>query len=305
MLLELISEELLLPKEFINGVAASASHRYQRYIVVGRTGRKKIVHHPSRQLKAIQRWLLRRIIHNLPVHDAAMAYEKGRGICKNSELHRESRFLLRMDFKEFFPSLTIGDVRMTLERAKNASRLDPSWGDADTSLFTNLVCRNQRLTIGAPTSPNLANAICFELDEKLALLTAQFGITYTRYADDLFFSTQRPNLLKNVEAQVQKIVQGIKHPENIQLNHQKTRHSSTRGRRVITGVVLTPDRRLSLGRDIKRRLRSQVHKFERLTDSERSSLRGWLAYSRSIEPDFINRMILKFGLAPVKRAMKY
>jgi RNA-directed DNA polymerase len=111
MLLERMSAELLLPVPFIQGISASASYRYREYVVVGRSGSTKTVYHPARQLKALQRWLLRHVVLELPVHAAAQAYEKNRGIRKNSELHRESRFLLRMDFADFFPSLTETDVK--------------------------------------------------------------------------------------------------------------------------------------------------------------------------------------------------
>lgn len=68
-----------------------------------------------------------------------------------------------------------------------------------------------------------------------------------------------------------------------------------KGRRIVTGIVLTNDRLLSLGRRKKRQLRSQVFKYATLSKPARDSLRGWLSYARSIEPDFLNSLALKFG----------
>jgi RNA-directed DNA polymerase len=299
-----MAEKLLLPTSYIQKVAISASYRYREYVIVGRTNRRRTVYHPSRQLKALQRWLLRNVVSQLRVHDAATAYEKNRGILRNADAHRSSHFLLRMDFEEFFPSLTETDVRVTLETARSARRIDPSWDDSDTSLFVSLVCRYGHLTIGAPTSPSLANAICFELDEQLTALAAHHDVTYTRYSDDLFFSSNRRDVLGSLVAEVSAIVQARNHPQLLTVNVSKTRHSSRRGRRVVTGIVITPEGGLSLGRKVKRRIRSQIHNLGTLSAPELSSLRGRLAYSRSVEPDFINRLILKFGAARVESAMR-
>jgi RNA-directed DNA polymerase len=300
MLLEQLAAELGLPRSYIEAIAANASYRYREYVVKGRSGHPRVVYHPSQQLKALQRWILRRILNRLPIHEAATAYEHERGIRKNAQLHQKSRFLLRMDFKEFFPSLGTADVETTLERAKTKGVFSPKWNVDDTTLLANLVCRFNRLVIGAPTSPKLANAICYELDEHLLGIARRFGAFYSRYADDLFFSATEPHVLGQVENAVKGAVTAMKHPAHLALNLSKTRHSSMRGRRVVTGIVLTTEGQLSIGRKTKRRLRSQVFTFAKLTEPERLSLRGWLAYCRSVEPEFINALAVKFGAERIR-----
>jgi RNA-directed DNA polymerase len=68
-----------------------------------------------------------------------------------------------------------------------------------------------------------------------------------------------------------------------------------KGRRLVTGIILTTDGKLSLGRGKKRQLRSLVFNYPSLSKPERLTLRGWLAYCRSIEPDFLNSLVIKFG----------
>jgi len=208
-----------------------------------------------------------------------------------------------MDFMEFFPSLKANDIRELLVKAKNTGRIDAAWTHDDSELFTDLVCRFESLPIGASTSPSLSNALCFELDELLSAMAAQYDIVYTRYADDLFFSSKRANVLGGVEREVTTLVGALTQPRGLRLNTTKTKHSSRRGRQTITGIVLTPDG-LSLGRKTKRRIRSQVYNLSRLSDLERASLSGWLAYCQSVEPDFINRLIMKFGWSIVREALK-
>jgi RNA-directed DNA polymerase len=175
-----------------------------------------------------------------------------------------------------------------------------SWDSNDTTLVVNLVCRFARLVIGAPTSPKLSNAICFDMDEQLLAIARRYDAIYTRYADDLFFSATKPNLLPQVEAAVVAAVGTLRHPKHIRLNFSKTRHSSMRRRRIVTGIILTNDGKLSLGRRRKRQLRSLVYKYPMLSERERLELRGWLAYCRSIEPEFLNSLGIKFGAARLR-----
>jgi RNA-directed DNA polymerase len=295
VLLERMASELSLAEKYVSMVAATASYRYRDYVVKGRSGAPRVVYHPSRPLKALQRWLARRILCDLLVHDVATAYELGRGILLNAERHRGSRFLLRMDFTEFFPSLTSSDVETMLDGAKSSGRFDASWNADDTLLLVRLVSRFGQLVIGAPTSPKLSSALCFDMDEALLALSKRYDCVYTRYADDLFFSSTRANVLAQVENEVTLVVAGLAHPSQLKINVSKTRHSSMRGRRTVTGIILTSDGMLSLGRSRKRIVRSLVYKYSMLSEPERQSLRGWLAYCRSVEPEFINALVLKFG----------
>lgn len=242
---------------------------------------------------------MRQVIEALPVHNCTSAYRKGRNIAAHAETHVQSNFLLRMDIKDFFPSITADDIEIYI--AQNP-RLFPSWSSVDIKLFCRLVCRNDQLTIGAPTSPGLSNALCYGLDISLAGLASESDAVYTRYADDLFFSTRTPNLLKNIEIQVAEIVEKSKCPASLRINSVKTRHSSKRGRRRVTGIALGSDGRVYFGRERKRRVRSMIHNIDNLETAELTHLAGMLAFCKDIEPDFINNLILKYGHEKVDRA---
>jgi RNA-directed DNA polymerase len=200
-----------------------------------------------------------------------------------------------MDFSSFFPSLTSFDVEILLREASSKGLLGETWGTADSALLISLVCRLNELPMGAPTSPKISNALCFDLDLALTTLATKNDVIYTRYADDLFFSTTKRGVLRGIEADVTDIVSTLRHPRGLSLNLQKTRHSSKKRRRVVTGLVLTTDQHLSLGRARKRQLRSLVYKYTALDSAKREALRGWLSYARSVEPEFLNSLVLKFG----------
>lgn len=300
-LIEKMSEGLGVPIPLIEGIARKASHAYKTYTIPKRRGGRRTIHHPSKELKGLQRWLVYNVITAWPVHDAACAYREQRSIKDNASQHVHSRYLLRLDLKDFFPSITAEDVLLFLTRE---APQETDWTGADQKLFVRLVCRLGHLSIGAPTSPSLSNAICFNLDARLANLAAEHSTTYTRYADDLFFSTSRPNTLGFMEEEITKVLDALDCPANLQLRVDKTRHSSKRGRRQVTGLVLGSDGTISIGRDRKRFIRRQIYRIPELNAKERAQLAGLIAFAISIEPDFINALVLKYGHSRVEAARK-
>ena len=301
MIAEKIAHDLALPSAFIHSVARTASYEYKTYTIPKRTGGVRIIHHPSRRLKALQRWLLTNIIERLPTHDAAMGYRIGRSTMDNARRHTGSNYLLRLDFSNFFESITSADVRAYIA---DRSHLFSGWLTGDIEFFCNIVCRNDALTIGAPTSPALSNVLCFDLDQSIQNYCEVRDVSYTRYADDLFFSTRTAGILNSLEAEVTRICRNLRFPASLALNPTKVRHSSKRGARRVTGVVLGSDERAYVGRRLKRKIRAQIHQMERLSPTERSSLAGLIAYVMGNDPSFINSLINKYGLERVRNARR-
>jgi RNA-directed DNA polymerase len=84
---------------------------------------------------------------------------------------------------------------------------------------------------------------------------------------------------------------------------RKTRHSSKRGCRRVTGIVLGSDGAPHIGRGLKRKVRALIHRYDSLNEPTRASLAGLIAYAIGFEPGFLNKLIDKYGLPTVKRAM--
>jgi RNA-directed DNA polymerase len=296
-----IASELLLTPEFVGAVSRSASRRYKNYEIDKRDGGKRLIHHPSRELKALQRWMLHTVISSWPIHEAATAYRPHGSIKENISPHLMNRYLLKLDFQDFFPSITAGDLRTFLSTGIS-DRL--GWTDADIKVFLSLVCRHERLTIGAPTSPAISNAVCFELDTRVAQWAAEHDISYTRYADDISLSCNKPNVLKDGAVAVEEILKKLVVPKGLTLNLKKTRNLSKKNRRVVTGLVITDEGTASIGRETKRRIRALIHKFETLSHPERQSLAGLLSHAFDVEPDLLNRLTIKYGQKLVQRARR-
>jgi RNA-directed DNA polymerase len=295
-----MASHLGLTTTAIERIARSASYRYKTYLIPKRAGGKREIHHPSKELKALQRWLLYSVIEQLPVHSAATAYRTGRSIRNNAEPHANSRYLVRIDLTNFFPSITLVDISRYI--ATHAT-LFIDWEARDIDLFCSIVCRGAALTIGAPTSPALSNAVCYEMDSQIDSLCVAKAITYTRYADDLFFSTNQREVLLSLEPEIEGVLDRLEVPANLKVNPNKTRHASKRGARHVTGLVLGSDGKVHVGRGLKRKIRAMIHGHALLDEAERATLAGLIAYATGIDPQFKNSLILKYGLKAVREAL--
>lgn len=299
MIIERMAKELSLPANHIARLVKTASYQYKEYEIAKRGGGTRTIMHPSRRLKALQKWLLANVIVSWPMHNAASAYRKERTILDNAKAHAGTRFLLRMDMQEFFPSLTVDDMIAYKDRRPN---LFKDWSDQDFEWFCFLVFRFSRLTIGAPTSPAVSNALCFNLDLTLDGICQSRGVNYTRYADDLFFSTNEAGVLTEIEQEVKLAVSKLTLPSKLRINETKTRHSSKKGARRVTGIVLGSDGNVYVGRQLKRKVRSQVHRLDSLATKDRVQLAGMISYITGFDPEFMNTLVRKYGHVQAIRA---
>ena len=99
------------------------------------------------------------------------------------------------------------------------------------------------------------------------------------------------------------MIADLKLPANLKVNVGKTRHSSKRGARRVTGIVLGSDGRSHIGRAMKRKIRALIHGIDSLDPKTRASLAGMIAYATGFDPDFMNSLIAKYGLSTVHHAM--
>src|SRR5580698_1536958 len=126
-ILESISHDLMIPEATLGHIVRSAPYRYKVYEVNKKNGvGKRTIAQPARELKAIQYWVMVNFLRQFPFHGAAMAYRKRRSIGTNAAKHASSRFLLKLDFEDFFHSITADDLEAFL-----AARLELDLSNED------------------------------------------------------------------------------------------------------------------------------------------------------------------------------
>lgn len=250
--------------------AATVDH-YHRFQIPKRRGGMRDVSAPKTKLRAAQRLVLEQVLARVPVHEAATAFAPGTSIVHNAARHMGAAVVVRLDLKDFFPSIPFA-------RARSAFSCLGYSGAVATVLA--LLCTESprvRLSLdgqsrwvavggrvlpqGACTSPALSNWVCRYLDARLSGLAKRFGWTYSRYADDLVFSSSE------AEADVNTLIscaRSIIRDEKLVINDEKTRVMRSNARQSVTGLVVNAQNADAPrpSRPDLRRFRAFLHAYE-------------------------------------------
>lgn len=298
-----LAKKLNLLEPQLYSFCVNAPKKYKVYSIPKRSMGKRIIAQPTSKLKDIQRSTLHILIPFLNVHNSAYAYKVGVSIKDNAIAHKDNTYFLKMDFQNFFnkikPDLFLNKLRIKM----------PGLSSNDEELLTKIFfwkpglkrSKTLILSVGAPSSPYISNFVMFDFDSEIDSICSGMGIKYTRYADDLTFSTNKKDIL----FQLPKLIRNLlsKTMPSLTINDTKTVFSSKAHNRHVTGVTISNDGELSLGRKKKKHLSSLIYKYSmnNISSTELSFLRGMLSHAKHIEPDFILRMKKKYGIELVKR----
>jgi hypothetical protein len=278
--------------------AACIDH-YHRFTIPKRSGGLRVISSPKKRLRKAQSWLLQAVLSPIEVHPAAMAFRPGRSIRENAAAHGGKAVVIRMDLKDFFPSITFRRVKGVFESFgynEGVSTLmallatEPPRVTAMLDGQRRFVSLGQRrLPQGACTSPALTNVLCRKLDRRLTGAAGALGFTYTRYADDLTFS--HPERAAPVGA-LFDLARGILTDEGFILNEEKTAVMRPQHRQAVTGLVVNGEPRVS--RKDLRKFRAFLHHCEtegleavsqRLRRNAQAYAAGYLAFIHMVSPE--------------------
>lgn len=282
----------------------SAPKKYKVYTIPKRTSGHRVIAQPSKELKIYQRKFLE--MQQFPIHDAAVAYRKGLSIKDNANLHKNNRYLLKIDLENFFNSISSSLFWQVWEKTL------PLPNHNDKVVLTNLLFWSPSkksdgqlvLSVGAPTSPMMSNFFMYPFDCLISAICKEKNIVYTRYADDLTFSTKNKGVLFDIPNVVQKNL-SLLFSNAIRINRKKTKFSSMAHNRHITGITINNGGCLSLGRDRKRYIKHIVHQFSngQLEEDKILNLKGILSFARHIEPSFIESLEKKYSKEIIEAAI--
>ncbi|MEO8453862.1 MAG: retron St85 family RNA-directed DNA polymerase [Sphingomicrobium sp.] len=283
-------------------IIITAPKRYKTFTIPKRNGGERMIAQPAFEVKVLQRILMMRILSQFPVHDAAYAYVKGRSIRQNALRHVNSDFILKLDFRNFFNSIRPMHLERLLSR-KPPEGIDRSeyesiyqllfWG-AGSYL-------PQCLSIGAPSSPMISNIVMYEFDLLVSEMAAELGVGYTRYADDLTISSSSSSApLLAFEQRLTRLLPSVS--PHLRLNEAKRGLYDRGKRRMVTGLIITPDGKVSIGRERKRAIRAAVHRVTIGNSDDRLLMRckGMLGFVIAAEPSYLHSLIDAYGRDKIK-----
>ncbi len=314
---------------------------YTHFTINKRNGSARHIWAPIPRLKFVQRWILDKILNNLTTHGAAHGFVRGQSIVTNAAVHSNSEILIKLDIKDFFPSVNWRRVKGVFRYAGYHERIATLLALLCTESPRQIVEQNgatfyvaladRALPQGAPTSPALTNIICLNLDRRLTGLADKLGLRYSRYADDLTFSlpvndnkktkvaktnemakdatknqlnTEHNQLIGQLLGSVHKILR----EEGFSLNNDKTSVIRTGNQQSVTGMVVNGEHEPRVPRQIKRRLRAAIHNLEKggnlRADETFDTLAGFAAWIASAEPELGHQYLSKIDSIRQRRDNK-
>ncbi|MGC5795877.1 trypsin-like peptidase domain-containing protein [Sphingomonas sp. NFX23] len=243
---------------------------YSQFNIAKGSGKTRTITAPNKRLKIIQGKLMPLIDRLYRVRSPVHGFVTDRSVKTNAISHGNRRYVVNLDFKDFFPTITENRIVGLLRSLGIDRRV--------AEIVARLCCFNGHLPQGASTSPVLSNMICYRLDRDLQQIAKESRAIYTRYADDLTFSSYQPpapifdGVIPTVgrfspdllSTELKATIGGngfIVHPD-------KAHYADRNSRRMVTGVKINAG--LNVDRRYIRRIRALLHSIEifGLTDAE-------------------------------------
>lgn len=242
-----------MPSNIVNEIIQFRNNQYNQFSIQKRNGKGvRIIRTPEKKLLYLQKWINKNILQNVPVFDCCTAFVPGTSLATNGYIHRSSSMILKIDLLKFFDTINekrvygffkyLGyhpNVAFDLAQLTTAHPTYEFWNslslDEIQKIGLKISFEDATLPQGAPTSPQLANCIANSLDNRLLKLSEKLCCRYSRYADDLVFSTSKNGgKLPNFQV-VKRIVEN----EGFFVNNDKTAYLKKGMKQIITGLTVT------------------------------------------------------------------
>ncbi len=275
-----------LPLWRLNPDMTDFSDRYETFTIPKASGGVREITAPLPALRDAQRQVLKIITKQckfLP-HNAAHGFTKNRNPKTALQVHQanKSKWFLKMDIKDFFPSCTGSALQKALRETYPFYQLNST----ARIMLVNLATKNERLPQGSPLSPLFANMIMLPVDIALTEYCKENKLIYTRYADDIMISSREHFNPGRTIIDVQTVLE----QHGFNLNHDKSRYGSSAGRNWNLGLMYNEAGDITVGHQKKKLVKNMVHNFttkpEEQTQENKYKLLGIVGYCAYIEPDY-------------------
>ena len=220
-------------------------HRYRIFKIKKKSGGFRQITAPRTQTFMMMLSAVNEMLRSLYTpSEYAMGFTDGRSVVSNAAIHKGQNYVFNIDLKDFFPSVEQARVWKRLQLAPlkfpvpianliaGLCAMKDSRTNEDGTIKHVFV-----LPQGAPTSPIITNMICDKLDRRLGGLAKRFGLHYTRYADDITFSSMHN--VYQVESAFRKELARIIQDQGFTINEKKTRLLKKGTRQEVTGIIVS------------------------------------------------------------------
>jgi len=276
--IEDLSVKTRLPHALLSQYLTDNSRYYCYIKIQKKTGGYRPIDSPNRQLKALQRWILRNILEKLQASPYATGFISGISLKQNVQPHVGNQYILKLDIKDFFPSIKASYVYSVFRAAGYSKKI--------AFHLTSICTLNGYLPQGAPSSPCLSNLVSLRMDQRIGKYCDRHALTYTRYADDVSISGNKLSVIKKAWTVVKLIIA----EEGYLINKNKEMLSGPRSRREITGILATP--KLGIGQNSYNSYRNKIFHLSKKGDpNSKEIILGILAFVKSVDSERYNKLL--------------
>lgn len=217
-----------IKKKILTKMIFAYHNFYSTVEIPKKSGGSRKLQIPSVELKYIQRWILDNILKKIKISKHAIGFCNEKSIVDNAKIHIGNKCILNMDIKDFFPSINFEMVFRIFIYYGYTKEL--------SFIFTRLCTYDGFLPQGSPTSPYISNIVSLKIDKRLSRLAEKYHANYSRYADDITFSSN--SSMKKLPEIIQKILL----EEGFMVNKKKTRFQYFYQRQEVTGLIVNNGR---------------------------------------------------------------
>lgn len=219
-------------------------HYRTYYISKGSKKPKRKIDAPRKILKEVQAQISEILIAHYKLPEEVQGFVKGKSFLTNAKLHLNRKETLSIDIRDFFPTITKEIVYDGMIKNQIAGNIEA---------IVNLLTYKTYLPQGSPASPIISNLIFLEYDRRIIQFCKNKNIKYSRYADDLTFSSNENNL-----NEVYTFTKSLLKDSPFSLNKQKTKFANQNIRQEVTGIVINPGSSGKSRLKMKRRWRREI-----------------------------------------------
>jgi RNA-directed DNA polymerase len=241
--------KVIIEAKHLNYYAFRKTTSYKQYNIKKKSGGERLISAPNYKLKTIQKCINEILNAVFTPHFTATGFVPNKSIVDNAKLHIGKQFVYNTDLRDFFPSTKFRRIKTVLGLAPfnltDVNEINSNNKKKKTSeeqgkgylgfLIANICCEKGCLPQGAPTSPTLTNLVCQRLDKKLYKYAKSINASYSRYADDITFSANKPVFDQNFK---NTLIEIIEIQEKFQINFEKERLQNGGERQSVTGIIV-------------------------------------------------------------------
>jgi RNA-directed DNA polymerase len=315
-----------VPHASLRRFVAHDPEAYRSFAVRKRSGGVRIIHVPEPQLLKAQRWLAQYVLNRVPVHQRSFAFAPEASIVNCAAKHCGSQWLIKLDVRGFFGSIS----ELQIHRIFRSLNYQPliafelarlcTFAPASSPRYQRKNWRNWKeykieayshrgqgyLPQGAPTSPMLSNLAMRELDEILMQIGLRYGLYYSRYSDDMTFSTRSTKFSRSRAKDLILEVRNSITAAGLRLNGGKTTIVPPGSRKVVLGLLVDGGEP-ALSREFRSLLRQHLHYLEKFgpiahaqvrnfdtVSGMRRHIRGLIDFANMVDRSYASPLLDRF-----------